>query len=71
MEVLEVVLVVGFEYLVVWMKVVVYGVVECWIDVIDQVKSVGKWLDKFLVGVVGVVYGVVVVNLVLFIEVEC
>lgn len=35
MEVLEVVLVVGFEYLVVWMKVVVYGVVECWIDVID------------------------------------
>lgn len=60
MEALEAAPVAGSEHLVAWMKAVVYGAAERWTDVIDQVKSAGKWPDKFLAGAAGVAHGVAI-----------
>ncbi|MEQ0575362.1 type VII secretion AAA-ATPase EccA, partial [Mycobacterium tuberculosis] len=68
MEALEAAPVAGSEHLVAWMKAVVYGAAERWTDVIDQVKSAGKWPDKFLAGAAGVAHGVAAANLALFTE---
>lgn len=70
MEALEAAPVAGSEHLVAWMKAVVYGAAERWTDVIDQVKSAGKWPDKFLAGAAGVAHGVAAANLALFTEAE-
>jgi type VII secretion ATPase EccA len=60
----------GSEHLVAWLKAVIYGAAERWTDVIDEVKTAGKWPDKFLTGAAGVAHGVAAANLGLFTEAE-
>ena len=58
------------EYLVSWIRAVIYGAAERWTDVIDEVRSAGGWPDKFLAAAAGVAHGVAVTNLGLFTEAE-
>jgi type VII secretion ATPase EccA len=60
----------GAEYLVSWIRVVIYGAAERWTDVIDEVRAAGSWPDKFLGAAAGVAHGVAVTNLGLFTEAE-
>ena len=60
----------GAEYLVSWIKAVVYGAAERWTDVIDEVRAASGWPDKFLGAAAGVAHGVAVTNLGLFTEAE-
>ncbi len=70
MEALEDVPAVGAEYLVAWVKAVIYGAAERWTDVIDEVKGAAGWPDKFLGAAAGVAHGVAAANLGLFTEAE-
>ncbi|KRD08002.1 type VII secretion AAA-ATPase EccA [Mycobacterium sp. Root265] len=58
------------EYLVSWIKAVIYGAAERWTDVIDEVRAASGWPDKFLGAAAGVAHGVAVTNLGLFTEAE-
>ncbi|MGW0160345.1 type VII secretion AAA-ATPase EccA [Mycobacterium sp. NPDC003323] len=60
----------GGEYLVSWIRAVIYGAAERWTDVIDEVRGAGNWPDKFLAAAAGVAHGVAVTNLGLFTEAE-
>ncbi len=60
----------GGEYLVSWIRAVIYGAAERWTDVIDEVRSAGSWPDKFLAAAAGVAHGVAATNLGLFTEAE-
>lgn len=60
----------GAEYLVSWVRAVIYGAAERWTDVIDEVRAASGWPDKFLGAVAGVAHGVAVTNLGLFTEAE-
>lgn len=60
----------GAEYLVSWIKAVIYGAAERWTDVIDQVRGAAGWPDKFLGAAASVAHGVAVANLGLFTEAE-
>ncbi len=60
----------GAEYLVSWIKAVIYGAAERWTDVIDEVRAASGWPDKFLGAAAGVAHGVAVTNLGLFTEAE-
>ncbi len=60
----------GGEYLVSWIRAVIYGAAERWTDVIDEVRSAGSWPDKFLGAAAGVAHGVAATNLGLFTEAE-
>ncbi|KAA1250506.1 type VII secretion AAA-ATPase EccA [Mycobacterium simiae] len=70
LEAIEASALAGSEHLVSWLKAVIYGAAERWTDVIDEVKSGGKWPDKFLAGAAGVAHGVAAANLGLFTEAE-
>jgi type VII secretion ATPase EccA len=60
----------GAEHLLSWAKAVVYGAAERWTEVIDEVRSAGKWPDPFLAAAAGVAHGVAAANLGLFTEAE-
>ena len=60
----------GAEHLLSWVKAVVYGEAQRWTDVIDEVRSAGRWPDKFLAAAAGVAHGVAAANLGLFTEAE-
>ncbi|MGK2865225.1 MAG: type VII secretion AAA-ATPase EccA [Mycobacterium sp.] len=60
----------GAEYLVSWIRAVIYGAAERWTDVIDEVRSAAGWPDKFLGAAAGVAHGVAVTNLGLSTEAE-
>jgi ESX secretion system protein EccA len=60
----------GAEHLLSWAKAVVYGAAERWTEVIDEVRSAGKWPDAFLAAAAGVAHGVAAANLGLFTEAE-
>ena len=70
MEALDEAPAMGGEYLVSWIRAVIYGAAERWTDVIDEVRSAGGWPDKFLAAAAGVAHGVAVTNLGLFTEAE-
>lgn len=61
---------VGADYLIAWVKAVVYGAAQRWTDVIDQVKNAESWPDPFLVAAAKVSHGVAAANLGLFNEAE-
>jgi type VII secretion ATPase EccA len=58
------------EYLVAWTRAVVHGAAQRWTDVIDQVKTAGRWPDSFLAGAAAVAHGVAAASLGLFTEAE-
>lgn len=58
------------EYLASWIKAVIYGAAGRWTEVIDEVRTAGRWQDKFLAAAAGVAHGVAAVNLGLFTEGE-
>lgn len=60
----------GAEYLVSWIRAVIYGAAERWTDVIDEVRAAAGWPDKFLGAAAGVAHGVAVTNLGLSTEAE-
>ncbi|BAX95042.1 type VII secretion AAA-ATPase EccA [Mycobacterium shigaense] len=60
----------GAEHLLSWAKAVIYGAAERWTEVIDEVRSAGKWPDAFLAAAAGVAHGVAAANLGLFTEAE-
>jgi type VII secretion ATPase EccA len=60
----------GAEHLLSWAKAVVYGAGQRWTEVIDEVRSAGKWPDTFLTAAAGVAHGVAAANLGLFTEAE-
>ena len=60
----------GAEHLLSWVKAVVYGEAQRWTEVIDEVRSAGKWPDTFLAAAAGVAHGVAAANLGLFTEAE-
>ncbi|MCB0950901.1 MAG: type VII secretion AAA-ATPase EccA [Mycobacterium sp.] len=60
----------GAEYLLAWVKAVVYGAAQRWTDVIDEVRGAGAWPDKFLAAAAGVTHGVAAAHLGLFTEAE-
>lgn len=71
MEALDDVPAAGGEYLVAWVKAVIYAAAQRWTDVIDQVRTAGTaWPDKFLAGAALVAHGVAAANLGLFTEAE-
>ena len=70
MEALEETSATGAEHLLSWVKAVVYGEGQRWTDVIDEVRSAGRWPDKFLGAAAGVAHGVAAANLGLFTEAE-
>lgn len=70
-EALEDVPATGGEYLVAWVKAVIYAAGQRWTDVIDQVRTAGTaWPDKFLAGAALVAHGVAAAHLGLFTEAE-
>jgi type VII secretion ATPase EccA len=70
MEAVEASPVSGTEYLMSWVKAVLYGEAQRWTDVIDEVRGAGKWPDNFLAAAAGVAHGVAAANLGLFTEAE-
>ncbi|WP_396915680.1 type VII secretion AAA-ATPase EccA [Mycolicibacterium sp.] len=60
----------GSEYLVSWIKAVIYAEAQRWTDVIDQVRGAEAWQDKFLAAAAGVAHGVAAANLGLFTEAD-
>jgi type VII secretion ATPase EccA len=60
----------GAEHLLSWTKAVIYGAAQRWTEVIDEVRSAGKWPDTFLAAAAGVAHGVAAANLGLFTEAE-
>ncbi|MGF2943978.1 type VII secretion AAA-ATPase EccA [Mycobacterium sp. Lab-001] len=60
----------GAEHLVSWVKAVIYGESQRWTEVIEEVRTAGKWPDKFLAAAAGVAHGVAAANLGLFTEAE-
>lgn len=70
MDALEDTPVEGANHLLSWVKAVVYGEAQRWTDVIDEVRSAGRWPDEFLEAAAGVAHGVAAANLGLFTEAE-
>jgi type VII secretion ATPase EccA len=70
MEALESAPAAGSEYLVAWVKAVIYGAAQRWTDVIDEVRGASGWPDKFLAAAAGVAHGVAAANLGLFTEAD-
>ncbi len=60
----------GAEHLLSWVKAVIYGEAQRWTEVIDEVRSAGRWPDEFLAAAAGVAHGVAAANLGLFTEAE-
>jgi type VII secretion ATPase EccA len=60
----------GAEHLLSWARAVVYGAAARWTEVIEEVRSAGKWPDTFLAAAAGVAHGVAAANLGLFTEAE-
>lgn len=60
----------GAEHLLSWARAVVYGAAARWTEVIEEVRSAGKWPDAFLAAAAGVAHGVAAANLGLFTEAE-
>ncbi|ORV07028.1 type VII secretion AAA-ATPase EccA [Mycobacterium celatum] len=60
----------GAEFLVSWVKAVVYGAAERWTDVIDEVRGSSTWTDSFLAAAASVAHGVAAANLGLYSEAE-
>src|SRR6201996_986087 len=60
----------GAEHLLSWAKAVVYGAAQRWTEVIEEVRSAGKWPDAFLAAAASVAHGVAAANLGLFTEAE-
>lgn len=60
----------GAEFLVSWLKAVVYGAAQRWTEVIEEVRGSPKWPDSFLTAAAGVAHGVAAANLGLFSEAE-
>ena len=48
----------GAEHLLSWARAVVYGAAARWTEVIEEVRSAGKWPDTFLAAAAGVAHGV-------------
>ena len=70
MEAIEAAPTAGAEHLLSWARAVVYGAAERWTEVIEEVRSAGKWPDTFLAAAAGVAHGVAAANLGLFTEAE-
>ncbi|MCH9669788.1 MAG: type VII secretion AAA-ATPase EccA [Actinomycetia bacterium] len=70
MEALDAAPAAGAEYLLSWVKAVVYGAAQRWTDVIDEVRTAGSWPDRFLAAAAGVAHGVAAAHLGLFTEAE-
>lgn len=70
MEALDGIVASGADYLVEWVKAVVYAQAERWTDVIDEVRNASGWPDKFLAGAGTVAHGVAAANLGLFTEAD-
>lgn len=70
MEALEGAPAAGSEYLVAWVKAVIYAAAQRWTDVIDEVRGASGWPDKFLAAAAGVAHGVAAANLGLFTEAD-
>lgn len=51
MEVLQGRPVSGAEHLLSWVKAVVYGAAQHWIEMIEEVRGTGSWPDTFLAAV--------------------
>jgi type VII secretion ATPase EccA len=58
------------DYLVSWVKAVVYAAAGRWTDVIDQVRAGNTWRDSFLAGAALVAHGVAAANLGLYTEAD-
>ncbi|WP_019972721.1 type VII secretion AAA-ATPase EccA [Mycobacterium sp. 141] len=70
MEAIEAAPAAGAEYLVAWVKAVIYAAAQRWTDVIDEVRGASAWQDKFLAAAAGVAHGVAAANLGLFTEAD-
>jgi type VII secretion ATPase EccA len=60
----------GADYLLSWVKAVVFAAAQRWTDVIEQVRDAEKWPDPFLASAGKVAHGVAAANLGLFNEAE-